>query len=300
MSKNAVNFNPIGVTFETIDSLTKMQEMNALALYMAYTAVSHWQKTYKPKASDSFMQKRVGWGEEKFTKAKRILLGLGLIENVKVIDPISRKIKDWYIKINHLINEGEEKTTPLENQGGGKATGVENQPPSTLNYKLSTLNSSEVLPSPFPEDSKTEAKADLREANLEESKEEKIHKTLEYCKKNKIRIIKGDNYAPTYKKPKLKKALNSEATQWMTDLIKWYCQKFGLSIPTNMEKQFIPIKKIEEVCRQEGIKDRETVIQTIKDKWEIYYPTTKWMGTEPDFFNLQAEWHKIKIKTHVF
>lgn len=117
------SFDVLGVTYQTVDRLVQLKELDALVLYMAYASVAFWQKTWQPKASNSFMIKRMGWRKQRFEKAKAKLIELKLIENVVQKDS-SGKVRGWYTRIRHMVET--DVATTLENEGGGLARGWEN------------------------------------------------------------------------------------------------------------------------------------------------------------------------------
>ena len=131
-------FKPIGVTLETIDFLTKRQEMDAIALYMSYTAITQWQETPKIWATKSFMLKRTGWGETRIQKAKNKLKEYNLIEDIKGKNKKDGSFGKNYIKINHVV--GETFTTTPVDQGSGETSGCETTPPSAFNSQESAFN----------------------------------------------------------------------------------------------------------------------------------------------------------------
>jgi hypothetical protein len=57
---------------------------DAFALYSFYCYTASWQGMTSIKASGGFVQKALGWGKDKFSKAQKILVDAGIIkENVK-------------------------------------------------------------------------------------------------------------------------------------------------------------------------------------------------------------------------
>lgn len=125
------NFNPIGVNFETIDFLVKQDNgANAIALYMAYAAICHWQRTYRAYANESFMMKRLSWGRDKLRAAKKVLTDNDLVQDIPVRNEKGQLINN-YIQVNHMVTDIDR---PTEKPTDGVQT------VSTLNYKVSTLN----------------------------------------------------------------------------------------------------------------------------------------------------------------
>jgi len=139
------HFTPIGVTLETIDQLVREQEMDAVALYMAYCAVAQWQSTHQVKATNGFMITRTGWTKERFGKAKRVLISKGLIQNIRNTTE-TNQIEGWYIKINHIVSDEviiPDEATPPDFHGGGNPNRWKTPPPSAFNESkvLSTKQS---------------------------------------------------------------------------------------------------------------------------------------------------------------
>jgi hypothetical protein len=140
------HFTPIGVTLETIDQLVREQEMDAVALYMAYCAVSQWQGTHQVKATNGFMTTRTGWTEKRFGKAKRVLISKGLVQNLRNLTDTGA-IEGWYVKINHVVSSEvivPDESTPPEIDCPGNRRDCEIDPPSAFNESkvLSTKESS--------------------------------------------------------------------------------------------------------------------------------------------------------------
>jgi hypothetical protein len=121
--ERVASFTPIGVTFETIDKLARTKNTDALALYMAYTAVAHWQKTYKPRATNSFMMKRLGWTEAKLAKARKVLKEFNLIKDIQ--ENSEGKFGKTYTKVNHVVDSISDRTpvSPQERSSAGAKNG---------------------------------------------------------------------------------------------------------------------------------------------------------------------------------
>lgn len=171
MKKDIVaKFTPIGVTFETIDLLTRDKQMDALALYMAYAAIAEWQKTNAIKATKNFMLERTGWSKQRYERAKRELVDRGLIENVRRTDK-DGKTEGWYVSVNHIVTTTKRASTLPEIQEGGKSRGVEIGDTSAFNTSKVLINTNFGAPS-------AEAQADIF------SVEKEITKLLENKRKD--------------------------------------------------------------------------------------------------------------------
>lgn len=133
-------FKIIGITDITIRNILQNAGSDALALYIAYAEIERWQETYSVKATTGFMAKRMGWGDNKVIKNKKLLEDLGIISNKKDIDSETHRIKGWYIQIHHTVSEPD-----VDLPEGGFSHRVEKSKTSTTNNNISTPNNKEVL-----------------------------------------------------------------------------------------------------------------------------------------------------------
>jgi hypothetical protein len=97
-----VDQEPIIVSKSTLDVLLQSEKpSDCVALYMFYYYTAKWQKTNKPRATNTYIQKKFGWGDKRVKRTKNILIDLGLIENVFRKNK-KGKIDKWYIKVNFI------------------------------------------------------------------------------------------------------------------------------------------------------------------------------------------------------
>lgn len=126
--KYDINSEPIILSKITTDILLKCPNpSNCISLYIFYYYTAKWQKTNQPMATTGYVQKGLKWGLSKVQKTKKQLKQIGLIEDIKQIDPDTKKIKGWYIKINFIWSKENadkliQKTTPLETTGVDQKT----------------------------------------------------------------------------------------------------------------------------------------------------------------------------------
>ena len=86
-------------------------------LYSFYYYTAKWQQTNRPKATTSFVAKGLKWSKTRVIKTKKQLFSLGLIEDIKSINPNTKKIAGWYIKVNFIWG----KNHPIVFPEGGKS-----------------------------------------------------------------------------------------------------------------------------------------------------------------------------------
>lgn len=125
----------------------------AFTLYGFYYYTAKWQKTNQPYCTTSFVAKGLYWSKDKVKKYKKILMDLGLIENIELKDAKTGKTIKWFIKVSfifkketlsNLLPEGGEKNTPgggVKNHPGG---GVKKTPTNALSTNTNTLSTNKV------------------------------------------------------------------------------------------------------------------------------------------------------------
>lgn len=119
MEHNFIENELVILSKATIDRILELKEVNipdVIALYTFYYYTAKWQKTNQPKSTTGYTAKGLNITEERVVKAKKALIDLGLIENIRNVDE-KGKVTGWYIKINYIfwnkIANTEENHTPL-------------------------------------------------------------------------------------------------------------------------------------------------------------------------------------------
>lgn len=116
--KRVASFQPVVVTAETLQILSKQEKYpDLLALYMAYVEITTWQHDNSVKAATRFMSARLHWNKDKITRTKKVLVGLGLVEDVTRKDE-QGKVTGHYILVKHVTKPegGFEGGVDLEGQ----------------------------------------------------------------------------------------------------------------------------------------------------------------------------------------
>lgn len=73
-----------------------------IALYNFYYYTAKWQKTNQARATDNYCEKGLGFSNRTVAKLKKILISLGLIEQIVQKDPITGRIVGWYVKVKFI------------------------------------------------------------------------------------------------------------------------------------------------------------------------------------------------------
>lgn len=90
----------------TVDVFLKQKKPSELiALYVFYYYTAKCQKTNQLKCTTDYVTKTLHWCRNKVARVKKQLIEFGLIEDVKKIDPETKRILGYYIKINYIFNE---------------------------------------------------------------------------------------------------------------------------------------------------------------------------------------------------
>jgi len=160
-TSNYVNYDrqrePIILSKIVSDIFLKQEHPgDVMALYWFYYYTAKWQRTNQPRATKPYIREALRWSEAKFIKNKRILLDLGLIQNIRKANSSTGKTEAWYIRVNFIWSMEEIKKlvssqkmeTEYKKPPPQKTTMMENRPPNALSTNnknaLSTNNSSYV------------------------------------------------------------------------------------------------------------------------------------------------------------
>ena len=114
-SKRTGDGNEIRIRKQTLDKLLRHKrsdDMIALYVFLNYTAL--WQRTNQPRATVGFIAKGLCWGVNKVRRIKSLLAQRGMIEDLCSVDPESKQITGWYVRVCYFH--------PDYFREGGKAT----------------------------------------------------------------------------------------------------------------------------------------------------------------------------------
>ncbi len=92
---------------QTIDKLLRHKcsdDMIALYVFLSYTAL--WQRTNQPHATVSFIAKGLSWGVNKVRRIKALLAQRGMIEDLCSVDPQSKQITGWHVRVSYFHPHG--------------------------------------------------------------------------------------------------------------------------------------------------------------------------------------------------
>lgn len=110
-------------TFELFLRVGKTERYSdVLGLYMFYYYTAKWQHTNQPKCTTNFTAEGIGWTRDKVIKNKKVLVRLGLIEDIQDRDEVTGYVKGHYIKLNYIWKK-ETVESKLSSQRGGLTRG---------------------------------------------------------------------------------------------------------------------------------------------------------------------------------
>lgn len=95
---NDISTNLIILPASTVSILLRQESAaDLIALYLFYYYTAKWQKTNQPKATGEYCQNGLDMGFDRFNRAKKKLIELGLIESVKTNE-------GWFIRISFIYS----------------------------------------------------------------------------------------------------------------------------------------------------------------------------------------------------
>jgi hypothetical protein len=105
-----------------------------MALYWFYYYTAKWQKTDKAKATTSYAAKGLKWSEDRVRRTKKILIQLGLIEDITSRDKDTNKITGHYIYVKFIWwDKNKINDFDTEKPHSEKPDSVENPETNALN-----------------------------------------------------------------------------------------------------------------------------------------------------------------------
>lgn len=115
MTENYVKNKLSIITQKVSDALLKQERPEEpIALYILYYNTANWQNTNQPKCTTHFAAKKLHWGIRKVRRAKKVLVNLGLVEDVRAVHPKTKKVTGYYIKMNYKFKaKSESKVNEL-------------------------------------------------------------------------------------------------------------------------------------------------------------------------------------------
>lgn len=104
--QNFIENQLVILTKQTLDVFLRQENAAELiALYTFYYYTAKWQQTNQPKCTTDYVAKALHWNRGKVCKVKKQLVEFGLIEDVRIVDHVTKKVQGYYIKMNYIFKK---------------------------------------------------------------------------------------------------------------------------------------------------------------------------------------------------
>lgn len=135
MNVGSIEDHLIGITKPSIDRMLKMENPgDCIALYTFYCYTRKWQKNNAVFATSDYAMTALGWGRDKFSKAKAQLKEAGFIEDVLRRNENGR-VEGWYVGVRFAQSATLAETRSLDiphcGETAPKYLGIVNEIPNT-------------------------------------------------------------------------------------------------------------------------------------------------------------------------
>ncbi len=127
LAHNFIEDSLVILTKQTLDIFLRQENPSELiALYTFYYYTAKWQKTNQPKCTTDYVSEGLHWNFRKVRRVKKQLIEFGLIEDARIVDPKTKRVKGYYVKINYIFKKETLEKTGAQKKGVQKARGAKN------------------------------------------------------------------------------------------------------------------------------------------------------------------------------
>lgn len=106
MEHNFIENELVILTKQTLDIFLREENpAELIALYTFYYYTAKWQQTNQIRCTTDYVAKGMHWNRNKVIKVKKQLLEFGLIEDVRKVDPETKKVIGYYVKMNYVFKK---------------------------------------------------------------------------------------------------------------------------------------------------------------------------------------------------
>jgi hypothetical protein len=118
---NFIEDSLVILTKQTLDIFLRQENPSELiSLYTFYYYTAKWQRTNQPKCTTDYVSKGLHWNLKKVRRVKKQLIEFGLIEDARIVDPKTKRVKGYYVKINYIFKKKALKKTGIQKKQGSK------------------------------------------------------------------------------------------------------------------------------------------------------------------------------------
>lgn len=112
---NFIENSLIILTKQTLDIFLRQENPSELiALYTFYYYTAKWQQTNQIKCTSHYVAKGIRWDRHKVLRVKKQLIDFGLIEEIRRVDPETKRVVGFYIKMNYIFKKETLETQQIQ------------------------------------------------------------------------------------------------------------------------------------------------------------------------------------------
>lgn len=112
---NFIENSLIILTKQTLDIFLRQENPSELiALYTFYYYTAKWQQTNQIKCTSHYAAKGIRWDRHKVLRVKKQLIDFGLIEEIRRVDPETKRVVGFYIKMNYIFKKETLETQQIQ------------------------------------------------------------------------------------------------------------------------------------------------------------------------------------------
>jgi len=112
---NFIENSLVILTKQTLDIFLRQENPSELiALYTFYYYTAKWQQTNQIKCTSSYVAKALHWKVHKVLRVKKQLIEFGLIEEIRRVDPETKRVVGFYIKMNYIFKKETLETQQIQ------------------------------------------------------------------------------------------------------------------------------------------------------------------------------------------
>jgi hypothetical protein len=93
------------VSAASVKAMLRHRNPDVLAVYLFLYYTAKRQRTNQPKCTVGFLMKGLNMCKERVSRPKKDLAELGLIENIRRLDPGTKRTAGWYVRLNHIYRQ---------------------------------------------------------------------------------------------------------------------------------------------------------------------------------------------------
>lgn len=231
------------VMSKTLFKLMKDQAdpMLVWGVYSFYYYTAKYQKTNQVRCTVNFISKGLKCSDDKVRKARKILIELGLIEDVQSLNE-NGKFNPSYVKVNFIWSKSTVDALPKTGIPSTRHTVKQQTNALSSNKENASSNKNKMLVDFF----ENERYIPLAKKLFSTIKEKKLSPRLKYNEKQWSTQL----YELHKEIKNIHKKENSYSPTALQDVINWYCNNMGLPYIKHAYSMITFVKRFDELWEQ--------------------------------------------------